>query len=327
MRGEQAAADDEPIREKPAQAHGVLVLRKPCGPTSSACLDIVKKRLGQRKIGHAGTLDPMASGVLPVLLGRATKIASHVMEGEKTYAGELTLGLTTDTWDREGQVLEEKAIGGVTAGDVEREILAWPEMAEQEVPPYSAVKRDGQRLYALARAGKDVPVVIRPVHISRAEIIAIDLPRVRFRVSCSAGAYIRSLAHSLGKRLGVGAILTELVREHCRPFGLDQAWSLEELLEAPEEFASRVTPIAEALQGWEQVVLTPVQEALVRNGAGLPAPLPQDAAGIRAEVGQRRLFIAPDGTPLALTRLDPASASPEGQKDGLPRWAIVRGLW
>ena len=141
---------------KPAplpQLDGVLVLNKPSGPTSARCLSALK-RLGQRKIGHAGTLDPMASGVLLVLLGQGTKIASHLLaDGGKVYSGQLRLGLTTDTWDIQGEVLTESPWQQVTEADVRAEVAHWLTLHEQEVPAYSAAKHEGQSLYKLARKG------------------------------------------------------------------------------------------------------------------------------------------------------------------------------
>ena len=192
---------------KPAplpQLDGVLVLNKPSGPTSARCLSALK-RLGQRKIGHAGTLDPMASGVLLVLLGQGTKIASHLLaDGGKVYSGQLRLGLTTDTWDIQGEVLTESPWQQVTEADVRAEVAHWLTLHEQEVPAYSAAKHEGQSLYKLARKGKEVPKKVKSMEISQADVLEVELPFVRFRVACSSGTYIRSLAHSLGMRLGCG---------------------------------------------------------------------------------------------------------------------------
>ena len=175
---------------KPAplpQLDGVLVLNKPSGPTSARCLSALK-RLGQRKIGHAGTLDPMASGVLLVLLGQGTKIASHLLaDGGKVYSGQLRLGLTTDTWDIQGEVLTESPWQQVTEADVRAEVAHWLTLHEQEVPAYSAAKHEGQSLYKLARKGKEVPKKVKSMEISQADVLEVELPFVRFRVACSSG--------------------------------------------------------------------------------------------------------------------------------------------
>ena len=158
------------------QQHGILVLNKPKGLSSAQCIARIK-RLGQKKIGHAGTLDPMATGVLLVLLGHATKLSGYLLEGGvKTYGGTLRLGVTTDTWDAEGSIVgetplgeEDLAEGSALEQAARREVAAWLEVTEQPVPPYSAAKHQGQPLYRLARAGKEVPAKVKRIHVSYAE--------------------------------------------------------------------------------------------------------------------------------------------------------------
>ncbi len=293
------------------QQDGVLVLKKPKGPTSAACIAAVKRHLGQKKIGHAGTLDPMASGVLLVLLGQGTKISGHLMgSGEKIYAGTVRLGQTTDTWDAEGKIIAEADTSPVTPAMVEQAVSLLAGDTEQEVPPYSAAKHEGKPLYALARKGLDVPVKKKTVYVSRAAVEWVDLPYFRFRVACGSGTYIRSLAHSLGIRLQCGAILTELVREYSHPFGLDQAHDLEEVLATPETFGSRITPIADALPSWQRIRLSEAEVALVRNG--MPLPFRGDATG-------NALLEDESGAAVALAR--------QAERDGCPVWAVDRGLW
>ena len=299
------------------QLDGVLVLNKPKGPTSAGCLNTIKKHFGQRRIGHAGTLDPMAQGVLVVLLGQATKIAPHVVSGAKTYRGELRLGLETDTFDIEGRITAEHPWEQVTDEQVREEFLGCTGLERQEVPPFAAAKHKGTPLYALARAGKPTPTKTKPVHIDRAEVLDMDLPLVRFRVVCSQGTYIRSLAHSLGKRLGCGAVLTELVRESSRPFDIAQAHDLERLLAEPEAFPGRVLSLRQALADWPQIRLDPELEGLVRNGVRLP--LDRARPGTGRDNVHKALLLGADGSPLCLAEL---RDSPQG-----PVWAIVRGLW
>ena len=151
------------------------------------------KRLGQKKIGHAGTLDPMAQGVLLVLLGHATKISGYLMAGGvKAYQGTVRLGQTTDTWDADGQITAEAPWNHVTAEAVADVIAGWVGTSEQPVPPYSAAKHQGQPLYKLSREGKETPLKIKTIEISRAEVLRVELPYVTFRVICSSGTYIRS---------------------------------------------------------------------------------------------------------------------------------------
>lgn len=299
------------------QLDGVLVLDKPNGPTSTKCLNTIKKSFDQGKIGHAGTLDPMATGVLLVLLGQATKMASYLTDGKKTYTGELQLGLTTDTYDIEGVVTEEKSIDHISASDVEQDILDWKKLTQQEVPPVSAAKHQGKPLYELARKGKEVPVKIKEIEIFASEILETELPRVRFRVTVSAGTYIRSLVHSLGIRLGTGATLTSLTREHCHPFGLDSATGLDDLLADPDQFRRKVIPLREALPHWPALSLDDKQAKLVKNGGWLPVDeVPADSV---AAPGDRAMLVDREDTPLALVEAT--------EKDGRLSWSILRGLW
>jgi len=304
-------ADDRATSFGLSQMHGVLVLDKPKGLTSARCLTLIKHRLGQRKIGHAGTLDPMATGVLVALLGEATKLAGFVLEGEKVYLGQLRLGQTTDTFDADGVVTAQAPWEHLTQARVREEVLSWREMTTQTIPPYSAVKVGGQPLYKKARKGEETPVVVKPVTIFDAEALDMELPLVNFRVRVSPGAYVRSLAHSLGTRLGCGAHLTSLTRELSHPFGLREAVSLDELLEHPGRLAERLIPLAHALPHWPRLSLTETQTRMVREGkrlclTELPGP---DA---------RVMLVGPDGLPVAL-------AEPQ-ELDGARRWAILRGL-
>ena len=300
------------------QQDGVLVLNKPSGPTSAACIAMIKRKLGQKKIGHAGTLDPMASGVLLVLLGQATKLSGHLMAaGKKIYAGTLRLGETTDTWDAEGTVTEKRDASHVTEAMLAAEIASWVGESEQEVPPYSAAKHKGKPLYELARKGLETPVKTKTVRITDAEILHIDLPHCRFRVACGSGTYIRSLAHSLGMRVGSGATLTELSREYSHPFGLDTAHDLDEVLADPGGFADRVAPLRSALPEWPLFTLTRDEADKVKNGMRLPYR--QDAESPAFAEGANAFLQSADGIPLALAE--------SGLDDGKPVWIIKRGLW
>ncbi|MDO5483300.1 MAG: tRNA pseudouridine(55) synthase TruB [Desulfovibrionaceae bacterium] len=317
MTNKRSTAPDQPLPQLP-QAHGVLVLHKPSGPTSARCLNLLK-RMGQKKIGHAGTLDPLASGVLLVLLGQATKLSGHLLaDGGKIYSGCFRLGQTTDTWDIQGQVTAEAPWQDVTEAQVREAIADWRHLREQPVPPYSAAKHEGQPLYRLARKGLAAPAKVKRMEISQADTLDVSLPFVRFRVVCSSGTYIRSLAHSLGMRLGCGAVLTELTREYSHPFGLDVACEMQALMADPTLLARGVRPIIEALPHWPRVTVTPFQAQKVRNGMALPCaatPLPEGAP-VR-EDGQAIMLCG--GEALALVR---QQATPAGLC-----WAVVRGLW
>ena len=302
------------------QQDGILVLNKPSGPTSAACIAKIKRHLGQKKIGHAGTLDPMASGVLLVLLGQATKLSGHLMAaGEKIYAGTLKLGQTTDTWDAEGRITEERDASHITEDILAKEIASWVGESEQEVPPYSAAKHQGKPLYELARKGLETPVKTKTVQITKAEILWVDFPYCRFRVACGSGTYIRSLAHSLGIRLGCGATLTELTREYSYPFGLDVAHDLDMILAHPEQFTEHVMPLCAALPDWPLLTLTEPEADKVRNGMRIPCPERDDSTMAQLQHGAMFLMQSADGKPLALAECS--------LDNGKPTFVIVRGLW
>lgn len=300
------------------QLDGLLVLNKPSGPTSAGCLNSIKHGLGQGKIGHAGTLDPLAQGVLLVLLGQGTKLAGYLTSGAKVYTGTMRLGLSTDTFDMEGAVVEEKGLGDISQEDVRAAILSWKDLTEQEVPAYSAAKHEGKPLYELARKGEAVPVKEKRIEVYEVEPLEIELPFARFRVRCLAGTYIRSLVHSLGIRLGCGAALSQLTREACEPYWLNQAHSLDAVLGEPERFAERVIPLGKMLPHWRTLTLTPALTVLVKNGTWLPVG---EAGGheLPGQPGDRVLLADEQGEPLAL-----AEAT---TRDGVLRWAILRGLW
>ena len=294
------------------QVDGVLVLNKPSGPTSTDCLNQIKRECDQRKIGHAGTLDPLAQGVLLVMLGKATKIGPYLMGSNKTYQGGLRVGMSTDTYDIQGEVVSEHDISDLDPETVRQTILDWTEIKVQEVPAYSAAKHQGKPLYALARAGEETPVKMKDVTILEATPLSIDLPEAEFRVTCSAGTYIRSLVHSLGNRIGCGATMTSLVRESSGSFSLDNAFELEDVLANPEGLAEKVIGLGEALPDWPKAVLSEEMTARVQNGVRLKAES-------NVNPGARVFFLDQDETPLALA---------ESIEDrGRVVWSIIRGLW
>ncbi len=304
------------------QQNGVLVLNKPKGITSAKAISVLK-RLGQKKIGHAGTLDPMATGVLLVLLGQGTKLSNYLLEGgKKIYAGELKLGTVTDTWDIEGEVLEENDYSEITKEDVEKEVLHWLKTTSQIVPPYSAAKHKGKPLYALAREGKEVPVKVKEIHISHAEILSIDFPYVRFEVECSSGSYIRSLAHSLGQRLQCGACLTALNRLYSHPFGLDAACELDEIVDNPELLTTKLHPLTSALD-WTVITCNDEIQQDIMYGSAIPHSLilASGKYNLPVDFGTKAIFQGEDNEPIALMQAN----YQEGYSE--PVWTILRGLW
>lgn len=208
---------------------GVLLVDKPRGCTSHDVVDSVRRLYGTRRVGHAGTLDPMATGLLIVLVGRATKASDLLMAQDKEYLGEATLGTVTDTQDAEGQAVETNAVPTLTEDQV-REAMATMVGDQCQVPPmHSAKKIGGRKLYDLARKGVEVAREPRPITIAEFELLSWESPRINFRVRCSKGTYVRTLAHDLGRRLGPGAHLSMLRRTRSGRIDVAEAASLQAL--------------------------------------------------------------------------------------------------
>lgn len=207
---------------------GILNLDKLRGMTSHDVVNRVRQVTGIRKVGHAGTLDPMATGVLLLCVGRATRLAEYLTASEKRYKATVRLGVETDTYDAEGQVMHTSPVA-ISREEVSDALGDFCGPIAQVPPMYSALKRGGQPLYKLARKGVTVARKPRPVHISFIKMTAWAPPDFSFDVTCSAGTYVRSLAHDLGKKLGCGAHLTGLIRSHSGSFSLQNAVPLNDL--------------------------------------------------------------------------------------------------
>jgi tRNA pseudouridine55 synthase len=213
--------------------NGVVVIDKPAGLTSAQVVETVKRRLAAERAGHAGTLDPIATGVLPILLDEATKLAAYLIAEDKGYEVEIMLGVETDTLDRAGAVTATHAIDGVTERAL-REALAARTGEQDQVPPmYSAIKQGGVRLHERARAGEDVERAPRRVRIDRLELLAFAPPRAKLAIACSKGTYVRSLVDDIGRALGCGAHVAELRRTRAGSFAIAHAVPLDALESAP----------------------------------------------------------------------------------------------
>ncbi|MEH3022247.1 MAG: tRNA pseudouridine(55) synthase TruB [Pseudomonas oryzihabitans] len=242
------------------QVHGVLVLDKPRGFSSNAALQKVRWLLNAEKAGHTGSLDPLATGVLPLCFGEATKFSQYLLDADKGYSTVAQLGVTTATGDAEGEVLERRAVN-VDEAAILAALPAFRGEIEQIPPMYSALKRDGQPLYKLARAGEVVEREPRSVTIARLELLALQEDRATLEVACSKGTYVRTLVEDLGARLGCGAHVAELRRTQAGPFDLTQAISLEELEAVHAEGGSAaldrfLLPVDSGLEHWPLVQLT-----------------------------------------------------------------------
>jgi tRNA pseudouridine55 synthase len=208
---------------------GVLLLDKPKGPTSHDLVDRVRRKFGLKKVGHCGTLDPAATGLLMLVLGRATKIQDLLMAEDKVYAGRMKLGETTDSQDAQGVVLTTTPVPALTQAEIEAAFAKFSGDFYQIPPMVSALKKDGVPLYKLARAGKTVEREPRLVHVYKHQIKSIELPHIDFELDCSKGFYVRTYCHDIGAALGCGAHLTELIRVRSGNFALKDALKWEEI--------------------------------------------------------------------------------------------------
>jgi tRNA pseudouridine55 synthase len=275
-------------------ASGFLVVDKPRGWTSHDVVDAARRLLGTRRVGHLGTLDPLATGVLPLAVREATKLAPFLASGEKVYTGEIELGAETDTLDADGRVVR-RTTGELPSEQRLREALAGFVGEVLQVPPmYSAVKREGVPLHRLARAGREVARAPKKVRIHSLVLLEWTPPRARIEVRCSAGTYVRSLAADLGRALGCGGFLASLRRTRSGPFGAEQALPIEQLeAEAREgRLAARLIPPVNVL-GLPVVRLEPPEERRVRHGgevtlAGVALPV----EGRVAAVGEQGELVA-----------------------------------
>jgi len=209
----------------------VLIVDKPRDLTSHDVVARIRRTSGARKVGHTGTLDPAATGVLIVLVGKATRLAQFFVDEEKEYRGSIVLGVTTDSQDSEGEVLERRDASGVQWADVERSFRGFVGTGEQVPPMVSALKRDGTPLYALARKGIVVEREPRTIHISRLDPLSMSSGEIEFEVVCSRGTYVRTLAADIGEALGCGAHLGRLTRTRIGSFGIGDALSLESVMQ------------------------------------------------------------------------------------------------
>lgn len=211
----------------PGAVEGLLLIDKPAGMTSHDVVDEIRRRFRMRRVGHGGTLDPAATGLLILLLGRATRHARVLLGADKTYVGTLLLGQSTDTQDAEGKVMKTREVGPLTREQIEQVCARFRGSIEQEVPAYSAVRIQGRRFYDLARAGQPVPRRVRKVTVHELRVTGIRLPEVDLEVTCSSGTYVRTLCADIGEALGCGGHLKRLSRTQVGPFRLADAVRLE----------------------------------------------------------------------------------------------------
>ena len=283
---------------------GLLNIDKPAGMTSMDVVRRIKRASGQKRVGHGGTLDPLATGVIVVSLGQATRMMEFLIDGTREYRGQIELGVATDTYDAQGGVTARNDASLVTLLDVERALGPFTGQIQQVPPMYSALKRQGKRLYELARAGIEVEREPRQVEVSDIEVLNWAPPIVELKVACGRGFYVRSLAHDLGRALGCGGHLTSLVRLRSGPFRVAEAMALDD---AEQAFADGA---------WEECVHAPDEvvghmraaivggrlEEMIRNGRTLPTGLRIPVSGPHE---QCRVY-GMDGRFLAILSFNPS---------------------
>jgi tRNA pseudouridine55 synthase len=252
--------------------NGLLNVNKPAGCTSFSIVAGVRRLSGERRVGHAGTLDPAASGVLPVCLGQATRVAEYLLECPKEYMAGIELGISTDTYDGEGRITGRGELHNISRAMVEGILQSFEGTIDQVPPAFSAVKVRGRKSYALARAGHEVILEPRRVHIHNIQIVSFELPYLKLKVSCSKGTYIRSLANDLGERLSCHAYLKDLVRVSYGPFKIDDAITPNQIQQAAVEghIDRLLYPLDCALTGSHRVYLDERQTGSVEKGLDVP---------------------------------------------------------
>jgi tRNA pseudouridine55 synthase len=253
--------------------NGILNLNKPAGITSFSAIARIRRLTGEKRVGHAGTLDPAATGVLPVCLGQATRLTEYLHDFPKQYTAVIELGATTDTYDGEGHVTGRRSADHVTLALIENALCSFQGLIDQAPPAYSAIKVKGRQSYELARAGIKVTHQPRRVRIDSIEIIEFKPPCLKIRVRCSGGTYIRSLANDLGEKLSCGGFLKQLVRSAYGPFELDLSHSLDEVESACRagNFDRFLYPLDYPLRQWVKLEVDEDTASKIMRGHDIAA--------------------------------------------------------
>lgn len=289
--------------------HGILPIYKPRGFTSHDIVNQIRRLMGQKKVGHTGTLDPEVEGVLPICLGQATRVAEYIQNRPKRYRGKMRLGISTDTEDQTGSVIEKQAVSQLTRQQIEEVFEKFHGEIEQIPPMYSAVKYQGKRLYELARQGKEVTRKPRKAIIYRLQCLSDvegAFPIVEFDVICSKGTYIRTLCVDIGKKLGYPAHLASLIRTESGPFHMDDCYSLEKLnqIQSDDEKRQLLFSLDEALGHFPCLTIQESDVQHVLNGASL------QVEGLDIDAQIVRVY-SESGRFCALYRLEKSIAKPE----------------
>lgn len=282
-------------RSKGRNINGILLLDKPTGLSSNAALQIVKRLFNANKAGHTGSLDPLASGLLPICFGEATKASGFLLDADKHYRVRCKLGEKTATGDAEGEVIETRPVGALDAAVLEAVFARFRGEIEQIPPMYSAVKHQGQRLYKLARQGVEVEREARQIVIHELTLLGLDLPFFDIDVRCTKGTYVRTLAEDIGEALGCGAHVTELRRLGVGPYDEQGMVTLDALHDQAqgEGFAAldaHILPIESALAQWPDVRLSPDAAFYLRQGQAVVVPHAPTSGWVRLYANDREFL-------------------------------------
>ncbi len=289
---------------------GILNINKPWGRTSFSIVATVKRLSGERRVGHAGTLDPEATGVLPVCLGKGTRVTEFLVDTKKTYRAQIELGVATDTYDSSGKITQKGDISEIGREKLESALTSFYGSIQQIPPMYSAVKYHGKPLYKWAREGITVDRKSRPVKIYQLELIEWQPPVITAEIVCSKGTYIRSLAHDLGQVLGCGANLKSLIRLKCGLFDITDSISMPQLEDAFHSgyWQHFVYPIDIVLSHWAAIVVSDAASQAIKNGRPFALEKADSIDGyspVRFSFDNRCRAYSIDGCFLGVLRLNP----------------------
>ena len=286
----------------PISADGILVLDKPPGISSMEVVRRIKRSSGMRRVGHGGTLDPMATGVIPICLGRATRMMEYMLDSSKEYIGEVRLGISTNSYDAEGEITSRSDASGVKREDVEDVLNSFLGQIEQIPPMFSALKRNGKRLYELARQGVEVEREPRSMTVHSIRLQDWNPPVAAVHIECSRGFYMRSLAHDVGVQLGCGAHLKSLTRMRTGRFRISDAVSLETAQRSFEDcsWPELLVSLDSVLGDLRAIIVGETEQTSIQNGRAVP--ISEDSPSLRSDEQFRAYGL--DGEFLAIMRFD-----------------------